>query len=69
LPQVVERLEPCSLRRSRLPEITMTVLDGALAAGDAGRVTDERQDCRIRGCPRRRRQRTFAARWREELAR
>jgi transposase-like protein len=50
-----------------IPEMTMTVLDRALAAGDAGRVTGERQGRPDPEVPERARRRTFTAAYKQEI--
>jgi transposase len=47
--------------------MTMTVLDRALAAGDAGRVSGERQDRPDPEVPERARRRTFTAQYKQEI--
>jgi transposase len=47
--------------------MTMTVLDRALAAGDAGRVTGERQGHPDPEVPERARRRTFTAAYKQEI--
>jgi transposase len=47
--------------------MTMTVLDRALAAGDAGRVSGERQDRPDPEVPERARRRTFTAAYKQEI--
>ncbi len=47
--------------------MTMTVLDRALVAGDAGRVTGERQERPDPEVPERARRRTFTAQYKQEV--
>ena len=47
--------------------MTMTVLDRALAAGDAGRVTGERQERPDPEVPEKARRRTFTAQYKQEV--
>ena len=47
--------------------MTMTVLDRALLAGDAGRVTGERPSARIRRCPSGPRRRSFTAQYKLDV--
>jgi transposase len=47
--------------------MTMTVLDRALAAGDAGRVSGERQERRDPEVPEKARRRTFTAQCKQEV--
>ena len=47
--------------------MTMTVLDRALAAGDAGRVTGERQERPDPEVPEKARRRTFTAQYKQEI--
>ena len=49
------------------PEMTMTVLDRALVAGDAGPVTGERQERLDPEVPERARRRTFTAQYKLEI--
>jgi transposase-like protein len=50
-----------------IPEMTMTVLDPALAAGDAGRVSGERQGHPDPEVPERARRRTFTAQYKLDV--
>ena len=50
-----------------IPEMTMTVLDRALVAGDAGRVTGERQERPDPEVPERARRRTFTAQYKLDV--
>src|SRR5258707_4443511 len=47
--------------------MTVTVLDGALVAGDAGQVPGERQERRDREVPERARRRTFTAQYKLDV--
>ena len=47
--------------------MTMTALDRALVAGDAGRVTGERQERPDPEVPERARRRTFTAQYKQEV--
>jgi transposase len=51
----------------KFPSMTMTVLDRALAAGDAGQVTGERQERPDPEVPERARRRTFTAAYKQEI--
>ena len=50
-----------------ISEMTMTVLDRAPVAGDAGRVTGERQERPDPEVPERARRRTFTAQYKQEV--
>ena len=50
-----------------VPEMTMTVLDPALVAGDAGPVSGERQERPDPEVPERARRRTFTAAYKQEI--
>ena len=50
-----------------IPEMTMTVLDRALVAGDAGRVTGERQERPDPEVPEKARRRTFTAQYKLDV--